>query len=91
MFEQNVTDTILSVLDLANIDDKPTYTRSKIVNASEDVQTLVTAQSTLPREYVAKKILEILGDIDRADDVLRLMQDEEMDRVPLKSFGEYDQ
>lgn len=84
MFEANVTKAILSVLNLAGIEDEPTYTRSKIVNASEDIQTIVNAETILPKEYAVKKILEILGDIDRVDDVMRMIDDEEIDRTPLK-------
>lgn len=84
MFEANVTKAILSVLNLAGIEDEPTYTRSKIVNASEDIQTIVNAETILPKEYAVKKILEILGDIDRVDEVMKMIDAEEIDRTPLK-------
>jgi hypothetical protein len=44
--------------------------KSYIINQNEAVQTIVTAGTELPSEYKTRKILEILGDIDKVDEVM---------------------
>lgn len=88
LFEVQVTEFINSLLGLLGIDDAPTYTRSLIVNQQEAVQTIVAAGSDLPQEYKTRKILEILGDIDKADEVLAQLSREDMSRFPTEPTGE---
>lgn len=68
--EYQVTEFIGKILDLLGIDDEPTYTRSKIVNTQEEIETVVASAQYLNDEYIAKKILELLGDADKTDEVL---------------------
>lgn len=68
-FEIRVKDFIRRVLDLTEIDDTPTFTRSYIVNRSEEIQTVVSAGTFLSSDYVVTKILTLLGDADKVDDV----------------------
>ena len=68
-FEIRVKDFIRRVLDLTGIDDIPTFTRSYIVNRSEEIQTVVSAGTFLSSDYVVTKILTLLGDADKVDDV----------------------
>jgi hypothetical protein len=70
LFELQVTDFINGILALAGIDDTPSYTRSMIVNKQEEVQNLLTAAEHLSEDYVTRKLLEILGDIDKVDEVM---------------------
>lgn len=81
MFETQVTDFIENILSLLGIDDTPSYTRSMIVNQSEMIQNVVAATPYLSEEYCTKKILEILGDIDKAEDVMAQKIDEDMGRT----------
>ena len=78
--ELQVTEFINGILAVFGIDDEPTYTRSFIVNQLESVQTIVAAGSELPRSYKVQKILEILGDIDKTDEVLAALVEEEAAR-----------
>ena len=80
LVEFNVTEFIHGVLAVLGIDDEPTYTRSYIVNQQEMVQTIVSAGGDLPQEYKTRKILEVLGDIDRADEVLDQLTAEDANR-----------
>ena len=73
MLEYQVTDFILRLLKLIGIDDKPTYTRSMLINQSEAIQTLVMAATYLPEDYITRKALEIFGDIDDAEAILEQM------------------
>ena len=71
LFEHEVTAFIDGILELAGIDDEPTYTRSMIINQSEMIQNLVSAGEYLSDNYITQKVLEILGDIDKVEDVMR--------------------
>lgn len=79
-YETQVTIFILNLLALIGIDDKPTYSRSKIVNRNEEIQIVLQSASVLPEDYVTKKILTILGDADALEEVNLMKEQEEMDR-----------
>lgn len=68
--EYCVLDFISGILSLAQIDDSASFQRSAIVNVSENVSTILSAKDYLSKEYITKKILAQLGDIDKADEVL---------------------
>ena len=70
LFEYQVTEFIDGILALVGIEDEPTYTRSLIVNQQEMIQNLVTSAEYLSADYITRKVLEILGDIDKADEVM---------------------
>jgi len=80
LVELRVTECINGILSVFGIDDEPTYTRSYIINQNEAVQTIVTAGTELPSEYKTRKILEILGDIDKVDEVLNQITADDMNR-----------
>lgn len=80
LLEMQVVKFIRGVLAVLGIDDKPTFTRSVIVNQQELIQNIVSAGSDLPQEYKTRKILEILGDIDKADEVLAQLTAEDANR-----------
>lgn len=69
-YEDQVREFVMAVLELVGIDDVPTWSRSKIVNEQEEVQTVLSAADKLSDEYVTKKVLSILGDGDQAEDIL---------------------
>ena len=78
-YEACVTTFILNLLELIGIDDKPTYTRSKIINRNEEIQVVLQSASVLPESYITKKILTILGDADALEEVNLMKEQEEMD------------
>lgn len=77
MLETCVTSFIKGLLDLLGVDDDPTYQRDTIVNKNEEIQNILQAADHLSDEYVTKKLLTILGDIDAVEDVMkqRLVED----------------
>ena len=79
-FEANVTEFINALLDFLGIDDAPSYTRNKRQNATEQMQTLMTAAPYLDAEYITTKALTIMGDPDMADEVLKRQAAENFDR-----------
>ena len=80
-FEFNVIDFLQGALTVLGIEDDPTFTRNKIVNANEQIGTLLQAREYLNDEYITRKILEILGDGDLADEILKRLDAEDMDRI----------
>ena len=65
-YEYCVIEFLQGVLDLAGAKDAPTFTRSQVVNAAEEIQTVLSAATFLPRDYVTRKVMTLLGDADYA-------------------------
>ena len=79
-FEYQVTEFINGILALAGIEDEPTYTRSQMSNQSETLEMVLQAAEYLGDEYVTTKILTLLGDADKAQEVLKRKDAEAADR-----------
>ena len=80
-FEAEISDFISRLLLVAGVEDEPTYTRSIIVNKSEEVMTVVNAALYLDDEYVTEKVMTILGDKDKLEDVLDKKAEVDMARM----------
>lgn len=80
-FEYCVTDFIKGILEVAGIEDKPTFTRSYLINTQEEISTILQASQYLDDEYVTRKILTILGDADKADEIIKSMEEYDYQRV----------
>lgn len=81
-FEFCVLEFLRDILALAGItDENPTFTRSVIVNTSEEIGLVLQATSSLDEEYVTKKILTLLGDGDQADEIIERMHADELERA----------
>ena len=80
MFEYCVIDFLQGIMDLAGIDDSPSFTRSIIVNVEENINTILSAAQHLSSEYVTKKILDLIGDPDKFEEVFGQMTEEEAGR-----------
>lgn len=79
-FEYCIDDFIDGILFVAGIEDEPTFTRSYLINVQEEVNTVLQAAQYLDDEYVTRKILTLLGDADKADEVLKNMDADSMER-----------
>ena len=88
--EYNAIQFIRGILTLAGIEDNPTFTRDRLTNTAEDVQTVLQTAEYTDEEYVTRKVLTLLGDGDQAEEVLErkaadeleaggVMEEEEMD------------
>ena len=82
-FEYCVDDFIKGILEVAGIDDAPTFTRSYLINVSEEVDTVLAAAEYLDAEYITNKILTLLGDADKAEEVLAKMEEVDYERAPM--------
>ena len=79
-FEYCVGEFLNRILILSGIDDEFSFTRSKIVNISEEITTIIQSASYLDSEYVTEKILTILGDTDRIEEVLKNIDSDDIKR-----------
>ena len=79
-YEFCVDEFIDAVLAIAGIEDNYSFTRSAIVNVAEEVQTVIQAASYLDSDYVTKKILTLMGDGDKAEEVLKNMETDDITR-----------
>jgi len=79
-YEYCILEFVRGILAVAGIEDNPTFTRSVLVNREEEITNLVAAATYLDSDYVTRKILTILGDADKADEMLEKMAADEIDR-----------
>ena len=80
-FEFCAIEFLQGVLAVLGIEDDPTFTRNKIVNANEQIGTLLSAREYLDDEYLTRKILELLGDGDQAEEILKRIDAEDVKRI----------
>ncbi|MCM1227550.1 MAG: phage portal protein [Clostridium sp.] len=79
-FERQVTEFINGIQELAGTDDEPTYTRNKLINKQEEVQTLMLGAQYLTDDYITRKLLTTFGDIDMAEQILNEKAAEDIGR-----------
>lgn len=79
-FEGCVTEFIQGILSVAGIEDTPTYTRSLITNTTETIENIMAAAEYLSEDYITEKLLTVLGDADKVDEVLKRVAEEKADR-----------
>ena len=80
-FEYCVIDFINGILEVAGIEDTPTFTRSYLINTQEEISTVLQAATYLDDEYVTKKILTLLGDADKAEELIKAMEENDYRRM----------
>ena len=73
-FEYCVLNFLNGMMEAIGIRDNPTFIRSTIVNTTEEIQTIIQAGPYLSSEYITRRILAILGDSDKAEEVLAQME-----------------
>jgi hypothetical protein len=81
MFEYCVQEFVQGVLRVLGIEDSVTFVRSKLANRNEEIQALLAGAEYLSQEYITEKLLTILGDIDKVDEVLEQIADDSMSRM----------
>ena len=80
MYEYCVIEFVQKILELAGIDDKVTFTRSKVANKSDEINTLLAAQAYLDDETIVEQVCQILGIADKTDEIIRKRRTEEQSR-----------
>lgn len=79
--ERQVTRFINGILELAGIDDSPSYQRNQIINKAEESQTIISQAQYFDEEYIRKKLLMINGDIDMYDEIVDRIDAEDVERI----------
>lgn len=80
-FEYCVIEFLQGILSVAGLEDNPTFTRSYLVNTTEEITVLLQAAQYLDDEYVTRKILTLLGDADKADEIIASMDEYDYQRI----------
>ena len=80
-FEYCVLEFLQGILSVAGLEDNPTFTRSYLVNTQEEISVLLQAAQYLDDEYVTRKILTLLGDADKADEIIANMDEYDYQRI----------
>ena len=88
LFENQVTEFIQGILALAGIEDEPTYTRSQMSNQGEVLEMVLQSAEYLDDEYVTTKILTLLGDADKVQEVMARKSVDETGRYQQPGSGE---
>lgn len=82
IYEAQISDFIKGLLEIAGIEDEPTYTRSIAVNKGEEIQAILAGALYLDDDYITEKIMTILGDKDK----IRMVQDKQAE-IDLKRLS----
>ena len=83
-FEGCVLDFIYGILKVAGIEgEKPSFTRTRIVNTGEEVQMVLSAASFLGEDYTIRKVLTLLGDGDKADKIIEQRAADQIEQMRL--------
>jgi SPP1 family phage portal protein len=81
MFEYCVNECIKGILTVFGIDDKPSFVRSKMSNVKEDIEALLAGADYLSEDYITRKLLTLLGDVDLIEDVMNQRANDGMSRM----------
>lgn len=83
LFEYQVREFISGILAVAGIDDVPSFTRDVIINTTEEIQALMQSATYLSEDYMTEKILTLLGDKDKIEEVRKEKEADNNDRMPI--------
>lgn len=87
-YEYQLHEFLDNLLQIVGIEDEATFTRSALVNGNETISLLIQAGDYLSKEYVTEKILTVLGDGDKLMEVLKQIDEENIDRLPEEPMAE---
>ncbi len=81
LHEEQLSESLERLLEVADVDDEATYTRALIVNQSEMIDNYLNAASYLDDEYVTEKVMTVLGDKDQVKTVLKRRATKDIQRL----------
>jgi hypothetical protein len=70
IYERHISEFISRLLELAGVQDEPTYERNYHTNKGEIIGNIINGAMYLDDQYVTEKIMTLLGDKDKVQDVL---------------------
>ena len=71
IYECHITEFINGLLEIAGVEDEPTYERNYHTNKTEVIDNLISSASYLDDEYVTEKIMTLMGDKDKVEEVMK--------------------
>lgn len=89
LFEFCILNWLSGICEVLGIEgEEPTLTRSKIINVQEQITTVLSAAEYLTEDYITTKILTLLGDGDKASDIIKERTAEDMQRIEIPPANE---
>ena len=79
-FEYCIHECLDALMALAGMENEATFSRSMIVNTNEEIQILMQAAPYLDDSYLTEKVMTLLGDADKVEEVLKQMDADELNR-----------
>lgn len=83
-YEFCLIEFITGILAVIGLEDEPTFTRSRLVNTQEEIQTVLQAATVLDDEYITEKVLTLLGDGDKYEEMQKRKDEENMTRMSMR-------
>ena len=80
LYEYCVQEFVKGVLKVLGIEDTVTFTRTRVSNKSEEIDAVLKAAEYLPEDYIIEKLLALLGDVDRVEEILKEKDAEDIAR-----------
>lgn len=87
-YEYCLVEFIQGLCKVAGIEANPTFTRSMIVNVAEEIQTVLQAAEVLDEEYTTEKVLTLLGDGDKFEEIQQRKIADELKRGGVVEEGD---
>ena len=66
---------------VAGVEDEATFTRSRLVNQTEEIQAVLQSAQFLDDDYVMRKVLTILGDGDKYEEMLAKIDEQDFEQM----------
>ena len=79
-FEYCIHEAIDALMALAGVELEASFSRSMIVNTNEEIQILMQAAPYLDDDYLTEKVMTLLGDSDKIEEIIKKMDADELDR-----------
>ena len=76
-YEAQIKEFLSDILNLAGVDDTPTFTRRKIVNTAEEANMILASAPYTSSEYTTRKLLSLFGDMDKVEEVMAQQMNDE--------------
>ena len=81
IYERHITEFISRLLDVAGAKDEPTYERNYHTNKTEIISNLIDGAMYLDNEYITEKIMTLMGDKDKIQEVIDRKATADLDRL----------
>ena len=81
IYESHISEFIAGLLQVADVEDEPTYERNYHTNKTEVIGNILNGASYLDDEYVTEKLMTLMGDKDKIEEVKKRKAETDIDRL----------